>query len=56
MSWAEVKKLNSDLSTPLNILATIQHIDMVGENYVGYGDLKGTVPKHTSELMLYITT
>ena len=42
MSWAEVKKLNSDLSTPLNILATIQHIDMVGENYVGYGDLKGT--------------
>ena len=43
MSWAEVKKINSDLSTPLNILATIQHIDMVGENYVGYGDVKGTV-------------
>jgi hypothetical protein len=43
VSWAEVKKINSDLSTPLNILATIQHIDMVGENYVGYGDLKGTV-------------
>ena len=24
-------------------MATIQHIDMVGENYVGYGDIKGTV-------------
>jgi hypothetical protein len=43
MSWAEVKKINSDLSTPLNILATIQHIDMVGDKYVGYGDIKGTV-------------
>ena len=40
MSWAEVKKINSDLSTPLNILATIQHIDMVGTNYIGYGDVK----------------
>ena len=43
MSWAEVKKLNSDLSTPLNLAALINHIDLVGSNYVGYGDVDGTV-------------
>ena len=35
MSWAEVKKINSDLSTPLNIAALINHIDMIGSSYTG---------------------
>ena len=35
MSWAEVKKLNSDLSTPLNIASLINHIDMIGSSYTG---------------------
>ena len=43
MSWGEVKKINSDLSTPLNILAIIQHIDMVGDKGIDHGDIKGTV-------------
>lgn len=43
MSWAEVKKLNSDLSTPLNLAALINHIDLVGSSYVGYGDIPLTV-------------
>ena len=43
MSWAEVKKINSDLSTPINIASLINHIDMVGEKYIGYGDIAGTV-------------
>lgn len=38
MSWAEVKKLNSDLSTPLNIANLINHIDLIGSSYLGSAD------------------
>ena len=29
------KKINSDLSTPLNIASLINHIDMIGSSYTG---------------------
>lgn len=38
MSWAEVKKINSDLTTPLNIAALINHIDLIGDSYIGCND------------------
>lgn len=39
MSWAEVKKINSDLTTPINIANLINHIDVAGSAYVGRYDL-----------------
>ncbi|MGI6751069.1 MAG: hypothetical protein ACOX4U_00390 [Anaerovoracaceae bacterium] len=38
MSWAKVKKINSDLSTPINIANLINHIDLVGSSYTGIDD------------------
>ena len=35
MSWAEVSKINSDFTTPLNLLSTINQIDFIGNNYSG---------------------
>lgn len=35
--------VNTDVLTPLNLLATINQIDLIGESYIGYGDPKGTV-------------
>lgn len=42
MSWGEVKKINSDLSTPLNILNLICRIDLCGNNYEGMNDIDTT--------------
>jgi hypothetical protein len=42
MSWAEVKKINSDLTTPINIADLINHIDLVGPSYIGYSNLDTT--------------
>lgn len=35
MSWAEVKKINSDLGTPLNITLALNQMDLIGNAYVG---------------------
>ena len=40
MSWAEVKKINSDLTTPINVANTINHIDMVGSSYSGHYNIE----------------
>jgi len=39
MSWAETRKINSDLHTPMNIASLINHIDLVGSQYVGRSDI-----------------
>lgn len=39
MSWGEVKKINSDMTTPINIANLINHIDIVGDRYIGRTDM-----------------
>ena len=39
MSWAEVKKINSDLTTPLNLLTLLNHIDLIGSEFDPTADL-----------------
>jgi len=43
MSWAEAKKLNSDLTTPINLANLINHIDLVGDRYIGWDSIPLTV-------------
>lgn len=51
MSWAEVKKINDNLSIPLNVANLINHIDVVGTNYTGSGDMSLTTKLiNTNEL------
>lgn len=48
MSWAEVKKINSDLSTPLDTLSKIQHINLIGNSYVPTTEDAISILKHSS--------
>lgn len=39
MSWAEVKKINSNMMMPLDMQALFNHVDLVGDRYNPLGDI-----------------
>ena len=39
MSWAEVKKINSNMMMPLDVQALLNHVDLVGDSYNPLGDI-----------------
>lgn len=55
MSWAEVKKINDDMTTPLDILAGINNIALIGTGFNPLSDLDYTA-KLTKSSKLYVNT
>lgn len=44
MSWAEISRINSDFTTPLNVLSTINQIDLCGRSAFDVSSAKNIVP------------